>query len=224
VVDDEDLYGFFLGGELESQGLQCPEEAGGLFVVVCALKNAGGHVDGKIIAAFEACFVYDLALRDEVHQDVGELGHAVVEELRVHLAVAFSDDDVAAPVDVGFAGFEFGRSFFYGEGVDREDFLHDVELELEAVGEEFFEHRAVLVDAWLAFGIGFGGDVEAQLVEPVRGAFDLACSDFVGEFDEIGDGGVLRSEVAGAQRVGALRCSGRAGFNGGDFKGGIGGL
>ena len=54
MVDDEDLYGFFLGGELESQGLQCPEEAGGLFVVVCALKNAGGHVDGKIIAAFEA--------------------------------------------------------------------------------------------------------------------------------------------------------------------------
>ena len=45
MVDDEDLDGFFFGDEFESEGLECAEEAGGLLVVVCALKNGGGHVD-----------------------------------------------------------------------------------------------------------------------------------------------------------------------------------
>jgi len=134
VVDDEDLEGFFLWGELESEGLDCTEEGSGFLVVVAALKDAHGHVHRKVEAAGEACFVDDLTLGDEVHQDVCELEHAFVHKLRVHLAVAFSRDDVAVLLDAGFAGFEFGRIFFYREGVDGKYLLHGVELELEAVG------------------------------------------------------------------------------------------
>ena len=75
-----------------------------------------------------------------------------------------------------------------------------MELECEAVGEQFLHHDAELLVVGYAVLVGDAGDVEAVLVHPVGTVDYLFCMDVVGERDEVGERAVHDFEVAALQR------------------------
>ena len=150
-----------------------------------------------------------------------KLPHRRVGELRPHLPIRhLFGVNAQRVVDGSVAYSQFRRGLFNCKSVDREDILDRVKFKLKAVCEQLLDHHPKLFGTWLAFCVGFAGNIEFTFANPIRfgwGAVDLTDLHLPGEFDEVVDSVFRKGEVPGS-RIASLQCVRRRRLNGGDFK------
>jgi hypothetical protein len=219
VVDDENVGGRFDGFELEAQLLlDGGEEAGG-GVGFGGVGLVGGEFQGEVVAAGEVGLVDDGAGEFELHLE-GEVAHGVALEVEDPLIAGAAA--MLVGWGVGVDRGEFRAAFGDGDGVDGEIALLAMELEVEAVGEEFLDHGLKLADVGLTVGVGDSVDIKALGGDPGWGVLDLLHVDGVGDGDEAGYGLVFDQDVAAFGVKALVGVVGIGGLDGSDFKGGVG--